>query len=78
MASQKVAESAKKHININILSWTRGLLMGGGMAYAYENKKPWYHYPLAFIAAAPYAGYHTYRNRDIVSNYLTLFSTSRN
>ena len=44
--------------------WVRGIFMGGGFAYAYENEKPWWHYPTAFVAPVTYGSYHAYRNRE--------------
>jgi len=40
--------------------------MGGSFAYAYENNKSGWHYPVAFLAPVTYGSYHMYRNRDMI------------
>lgn len=73
---QKIIQHVTKHTGFG---WLKGIVAGCGLAYAYENNKSLYHYPLAIVAPGTYGGYHLYRNKgyilDRISNQsrITMF-----
>ena len=63
-------QSATKYLNhsiqtIAVISVTRNLLMGAGLAYCIQQKN-YLHIPLVVIFPSPYAGYHIYKNQDAI------------
>jgi hypothetical protein len=47
----------------------RNILLGGGMAYCIQQEN-YYHIPLVIIIPSVYAGYHTYKNRAELQQFL--------
>ncbi len=43
----------------------RNILLGAGLAYAAQKEKYW-HFPIAFVFPSVYAGYHVYKQRDVL------------
>jgi len=43
----------------------RNILLGAGLAYAAQKEKYW-HFPIAFVFPSVYAGYHAYKQRDVL------------
>jgi len=49
---------------------TAGKLLGGaGLCYAIQNKK-YLHIPIILVFPSAYAGYHVYKNKDEMAEYL--------
>ena len=52
-------------ISVNHFGPVRNILMGAGFAYAVQKEKYW-HLPAALVFPSVYAGYHVYKQRDVV------------
>ena len=48
----------------------RNLMAGAGIAYALEKEKP-AQIPLAIFVPSIYAGYHAYKNREAVKDFVS-------
>jgi len=64
----ELAGAVVKQVMTN--GWVRGVLMGGGFAYAHEKNKSILHYPIIFCFANPYAGYQLFKNREHIKDYV--------
>jgi len=56
--------------NLHKFGPMRNILLGAGLAYAVE-KESYMHIPLIVIFPTPYAGYHTYNNKDNIVNWIS-------
>jgi hypothetical protein len=51
----------------------RNILLGAGLAYAAQKEKYW-HFPIAFVFPSVYAGYHVYKQRDVLRSEAVAFA----
>lgn len=51
----------------------RNILLGAGLAYAAQKEKYW-HFPIAFLVPSVYAGYHVYKQRDVLRSEAVAFA----
>ena len=52
-----------------LLGSTRNILLGGGLAYAVQEKK-YYHIPIVFLVPSVYAGYQAFNNKDTITAWV--------
>ena len=73
----KLQEAAAKHITHNVrhFGFTRNFAMGIGMGWAIQQEKYW-HLPIAFWFASPYAGYQLFKHRDSAVSWIQRHYTS--
>lgn len=58
-----------KIITSYVIGSTRNILLGAGLSYSIENKY-YLHVPIIFIMPSVYAGYHVFKNRNAIVNWL--------
>jgi hypothetical protein len=51
---------------------TRNILAGGGICFAVENQR-YLEVPLALVFPSIYTGYHLYKNRDQIAQWIKVF-----
>lgn len=65
----KINSEHIKIVHTYLYGSVRNVLLGAGLCYATENKF-YNHIPLIFIFPSIYSGYHIYKNKDNIRNYL--------
>lgn len=61
-------------IRLHHYTWQRSVLMGAGLAYAWSTDRA-IHTPLIVLVPSVYAGYHTYKNRQGVRDFISNSNT---
>ena len=58
-----------KHTVTYLVGTPRNLLLGAGLSYTVEREE-YSHIPLIFFFPSIYAGYHAYRNKDALLDWI--------
>jgi hypothetical protein len=69
MSFSRLNNESNKIMTSYVIGSTRNILLGAGLSYAIE-KKFYIHIPIIFIMPSVYAGYHMFKNRDAIINWL--------
>jgi len=64
-----------KTIPYNVYGTVRNILAGSGLCYAVQNKK-YEEIPLTLFVPSVYAGYHVYKNKEEVVQWIKRYSQS--
>jgi hypothetical protein len=51
---------------------TRSFILGAGLYYSVSIEKYW-HIPLVILFPSAYAGYHSFKNKEIIRKYINEF-----
>lgn len=72
--AMKIKEQIGAMVRLQHYTWQRSVLMGAGLAYAWSTDRA-IHTPLIVLVPSVYAGYHTYKNRQSVRDFISNSST---
>ena len=68
MAAKYIAPM-RQYIDVRQFTAFRSFLLGAGFAYAISEDK-YHHLPVTFLIPSVYAGYQTYKNRDVIATFV--------
>ena len=66
MNTQFISQTITRVIPNEVIS---SFLLGSGLYYVIQNEKYW-HIPLVLICPTAYTGYHVYKNKDSITQYI--------
>lgn len=69
MSLSKLTPETTRYVTNYMFGPTRNILMGMSLAYAYEKEK-YLHLPIIFLFPSVYAGYHIYKNKESMKEWL--------
>jgi hypothetical protein len=69
MSLSKLTPETTKHVINYMIGPTRNILMGMSFAYATEKQK-YIHLPIIFLFPSIYAGYHIYKNKEAIKEWI--------
>jgi len=69
MSLAKLTPETTKYVVNYMFGPTRNILMGMSLAYATQKEK-YIHYPIILLFPSIYAGYHIYKNKEDIRNWI--------
>ena len=69
MSFTRLTPETTRYVTNYMFGPTRNILMGMSLAYASE-KQNYLHFPIILLFPSIYTGYHIYKNKEIIKNYL--------
>ena len=66
MNTQFISQTVTRVIPNEVIS---SFLLGSGLSYVIQTEKYW-HIPLVLICPTAYTGYHVYKNKDSITQYI--------
>lgn len=67
--AMRIADVATKHLNVTTWTPARNVMLGGGLAFAFNEEKYW-HTPAVVIFPSIYAGYQAFKNRSRIAEFV--------
>jgi hypothetical protein len=69
MSLSRLTPETTRYVTNYMFGPTRNILLGMSLAYAYEKEK-YLHFPIILLFPSIYAGYHIYKNKEIIKEWL--------
>jgi hypothetical protein len=69
MSLSRLTPETTRYVTNYMFGPTRNILLGMSLAYAYEKEK-YLHFPIILLFPSIYAGYHIYKNKESIKEWL--------
>jgi hypothetical protein len=69
MSLSKLTPETTRYVTNYMFGPTRNILMGMSLAYASTNQN-YLHFPIIFLFPSIYTGYHIYKNKENIRNWI--------